>query len=144
MTSWIMPLSPAIYKVLKAFVELNGVIDQPASSGIHSGDFVFIYLSGKIRKILFKTIVIDEDISNENLINDRKYFVSDKAFKKFEKENTNTRYVRLKVVEYFDEDVNKKLTLEDIRANGYNGNFQQSIILDKKEQLFDYIKSRIT
>lgn len=143
MANWIISHNPNTYRTIKAFIELQGVIDQATSNNIHTGDFVFIYLSDPIRKIMLKTIVIDENISYKSLINDNEYFVSEETLKEFEDKNKTSRFIRLKAIKYFDDDVNCKLTLESLRNNGYEGNMQGAIQLENNEQLFDYIKSVI-
>ena len=142
MTNWIISHNPSTYKTVKAFIELGGVIDQATKNTIHCGDTVFIYLSSPMHKIVLKTIAIGENISPTALINDSPYFCSEKEYNEFAQNNIDSRFIRLKAVEYFDEDVSCKLTLEDLRKNGYeNGNMQSPLILDNNPQLFDYIKS---
>lgn len=139
MTNWIMPLNPNIYEVLKAFIGLNGVIDQPTRNKIHCGDFVFIYLSAPVQKIILKAIVIDENVPTQDLINDYKYFCSDKAHKDFDKKNKNKRYIRLKAVEYLEDEINYELTYKKLKKNGYRGRMQSGIMLERNKPLFDYI-----
>ena len=118
-----------------------GMIDQSTRNQIKKGDSVFIYQSYPICKIILETIVIDDNVLKENLINDDQFFIDEKSKKEFNKKSNLMRHIRLQLVKNLNQDVNSKLTLEYLRKNGYRGKMQGAIRLDKNPQLFNYIES---
>ncbi len=98
MTAWIFPANPKYYDIQAAFREME-VIDWTkvkSISNINKDDIVYIYVTKPIQKILFKTIVENENISKNKKIDDSKFYKKD--------EKDNSVYVRLKKIEEYSND----------------------------------------
>ncbi|MFA7658302.1 MAG: surface-adhesin E family protein [Candidatus Gastranaerophilaceae bacterium] len=81
-------------------------------------------------------------VAEEDLINDKNFFVSDEEREKFSKDKINVHYIRLKPVKYFDEYINGKLTYKKLQENGCAETLFRQINLDKDfPQLLNYIRN---
>jgi len=141
MANWIIAHKPQIYRTIKAFIAL-GMVDQQTTNDIKNDDTVFIYQSAPSSRIILAARVIDAKVSEEKLIDDKNYFLSEEKREKFNKAKINVHYIRLKPVKYFDEYINEQLTFKKLQENGCTETLFRQINLDKDfPQLLNYIKS---
>ena len=119
-TNWIVPCNSGVFD-LRSCLEENEYVDWKQHNYKYSiGDIVFILYKDKSRKIEFKLQVVETDITSEQYINDRKYWVDVDECEEGLKQN---RYVRFKLLETMPTE-NDMLTMEQLEAHGLKGNVQ--------------------
>lgn len=132
--TWLYPADPSKYDVINAFKDLKK-IDWGIPNNVQKGDIVYLYLGNDIKRIMIKTEVIDDNILIDDLIDDTAYILVDEK----NNENIKDKYIRLKMVERFDEDKDNLLDYERLRENGLKGSIRSGIILDNNTSLKKYI-----
>lgn len=107
---WLIPCNPKKYDVITAFSNLD-LIDWRQNNNIISDDIVYIYVSKPFQQIMFKTLVIQSDIPYDKVnLDDSKYNLDS-----FLSEQPSKRYMRLKLLDYFNDDY---LKLNQLIKNG--------------------------
>lgn len=137
MKKWIISSNIRYYDSLEAFAKLN-IIDWGTKYNIEKGDIVYIYVSN-CKKILFKTIVVHDNIPERQLINDNVFYRN----KNKKKKRKIKKYVRLKIIKSFLE-MDKEFYYYTLQKHGLKSTLQGAIILNKgnnKEELLNYIYS---
>ena len=114
---WLIAANHNMYDHVKAFKELP-YVDWKQNSNYSVGDKVYIYSSAPIQAIEFLVEVIKIDITVENAHDDRDYWIN---IQEYEKGRNHGKYVRFKLINYFEDDV---ITLDELRKNGLEGNIQ--------------------
>ena len=146
MAHWIISNNSKDYKIINAFIESGGIINQFTSKNIEIDDIVFIYRSAPEKRIICETRVVDRYFKKIGEIDDYKFFRSEKAIRKSKDRCKTAKYtIRLKAIKYFDEEINYKLTFNLLQINGCTGTFRSPVNLDNgkenSKQLLNYIKS---
>ena len=95
---WIIPCDLNYYDARGAFEKLN-IIDWRQQNRFNIDDIVYIYASAPYQRVMFKTRVIDIDLSYEETIDDREFW---KSLKDEEGEKKKRRYVRLQLINISD------------------------------------------
>ena len=114
---WLIAANHNMYNHVKAFKELP-YVDWKQKNKYSVGDKVYIYSSAPIQAIEFLVEVIKTDITVENALDDKDYWIN---MQEYENGRNNGKYVRLKLVDYFEDDV---ITLGELCENGLEGNIQ--------------------
>lgn len=127
--NWIISADINYFRVDKAF-EKKEYVDWRQTSNYSIGDIVYIYCIKPIQKVMFKTIVEKVNMSFEETLDDRKFFVNQEDYKAEKYE----RNMRLKLLQKLN---TEKLNLESLQANGLNGRIQGPKRVN--EQLNEYI-----
>ncbi|MBU3071943.1 HNH endonuclease [Clostridium estertheticum] len=130
--NWVFSCDMMSYNVISAFKELNEV-DWGSDKNVMKGDYVYIYLVAPIKKIILKTKVVIDNIGENEFIDDSKFML--KEITKSEK----TKYIRLKLITSFSDNISNMLTYEILRQNGLNGPIQGPLILNNNKILWSYI-----
>jgi 5-methylcytosine-specific restriction enzyme A len=128
---WLIPANPNDYDVEGAFSYYD-TIDWKRSYNYEKGDIIFIYVSGKIRKVRYKVEVIEGLVKDNEITYDKKFWRDEEKYKQ-SKENDYTR-IRL-----LDEVDTPELSIARLRDYGLKGNIQGAMKLTG--ELRDYIMS---
>lgn len=105
--SWIFPCNPKVYDIIGAF----GVYDRlewTQTTNVAVGDTVYIYLTGKIGCILYKTMVAEADLFGKGSDEGLEFF-------KGAPSQESGRYMVLELVEKYPLG---KYPLKDLKAHG--------------------------
>nr|WP_321314562.1 AAA family ATPase [uncultured Ligilactobacillus sp.] len=131
MKVWIIPSNIKVFNVIKAFQDSNEIdwIKSRNMKKMKVDDIVYIYVAHPIKKILYKTKVIDNNALSTDIINNNEnYKVEETVRLKLIKEypNDNTNPFRFNLLQEFGlkgsiqgpQTINEKL-LEYIQNEGY-------------------------
>ena len=130
---WIRSADSAGYDHKGSF-DKNGVIDWTQNGiGYKVGDIVYIYYSGKQKKIGTKCIVERIDIPSNEKIDDLEFCLTE-DMKNKTNDNDNT-YVRYKRIKEYDGD---ELSYAKLKAHGVKSHLQGPMKID--QDLADYIE----
>lgn len=105
---WVIPCNPNDYDVVGAFEELQ-TLEWKQSTNIKPGDTVYIYVSGQLGSLMYKTRTISTDHYGIGEIDDRKFH---KNFKEEE-----MRYMVLHLEEKYAE---SQYPYADLKEHGLN------------------------
>ncbi len=130
--NWLKPENPMIYNCEEAF-EKNGTIDWPQKNIYSVGDIVYLYSSGKEKRIRFKTRVKATDIKEEDVVDDKEFWID---FEAYSNETWSGKYFKLELIAKID---TNNLTFTNLKKHGLEGNLQGAIRL-QKEDLLSYIE----
>lgn len=126
------------YDVIGAFEELGTIDWTKKKYTISKGDTVYIYVGNPYKKIMYKCIVIDDNVDSANVIDDSKFNINSQKSKIVLKHNSGETYVRLKKLEFIDDE---RLSLHILNRKGLiHGNIQGAYKSENNEKLFDYIE----
>lgn len=114
---WLIAANRNMYNHVRAFKELP-YVDWKQKNNYSVGDKVYIYSAMPIQAIEFLVEVIKTDITVENVLDDKEYW-SD--IQEYENGRNNGKYVRFKLINYFEDDA---ITLSELHENGLEGNIQ--------------------
>ena len=114
---WIISANHNKYDHVRAFKELP-YIDWKQNANYSVGDKVFIYSTKPVSAIEFLVDVIETDITSDNVIDDKNYWVD---MGEYEKGRKYSKYTRFKLVEHFD---TSQITIDELHKNGLIGNIQ--------------------
>ncbi|CAH2213162.1 HNH endonuclease [Tepidibacter aestuarii] len=131
--TWIYSADPNYYDAIRAFKEL-GQVDWRMKSNVDVNDSVYIYIGYGIQSIAIKTKVVE--INPEEFIDDSDYVINSDRMNV----DNNADYIRLKMIDYFDQDKENLMTYELMRENGLNGSIRGPIKLNNNKQLKEYIE----
>ena len=106
--SWVIPCNPEIYDVVGAFNEFD-TLEWSQSIKVKSGDTVYIYVSGKVGCIMYRTTVVSADHFGYTSEKDMKYYT---GLVRKEK-----KFMVLHLDEKYPE---RRYPYEELRTNGLN------------------------
>ena len=129
---WIIPCDLNCYDAKGAFEKLK-TIDWRQNNRFNIDDIVYIYASVPYQKIMFKTRVIDIDLSYEERIDDLDFWINLEG----EEEAKKRRYARLKLISTSDSEA---LSLTHLMKYGLKKAPQGAVkCIGDKLQLGEYI-----
>lgn len=132
MNYWIIPANPNKYRLAKVLQDMQSV-DWRQRNHIQVGDIVYIYNSRPDSQILYKMEVIAVDLTSNETMADREYWVNPSDFDISLNLNRFFRMILLA------ENETDKLTLADLLEHGLKGVPQAA--LKVKEPLLSYLLS---
>ena len=119
--NWIFPSNESKFRLTNFFEKYKQIDWFKGDTKCAIGDIVYVYCSGGEGRIKFKAKVIDNDVSAQNCINDKEYWVDQSEY---EVENgTDTRYIRLELEGSLAQD-DFRLSLNKLHELGVNGSMQ--------------------
>lgn len=137
---WLIAANRNMYNHVRAFKELP-YVDWKQNNKFSVGDKVYIYSAKPIQAIEFLVEVIKTDITVENALDDREYWID---VQEYENGQNNGKYVRFRLINYFEDDA---ITLSELHKNGLKGNIQGSRKLYNSDNVInswgDYIHKRL-
>lgn len=137
---WLIAANRNMYNHVRAFKELP-YVDWKQNNKFSVGDKVYIYSANPIQAIEFLVEVIKTDITVENALDDREYWID---VQEYENGQNNGKYVRFRLIHYFEDDA---ITLSELHKNGLKGNIQGSRKLYNSDNVInswgDYIHKRL-
>lgn len=114
---WLIAANRNMYNHVRAFKELP-YVDWKQKNNFSVGDKVYIYSATPIQAIEFLVEVIKIDITVENVLDDKEYWID---MQEYENGRNNGKYVRFRLINYFGDDA---ITLSELHENGLQGNIQ--------------------
>lgn len=130
---WIIPCDFNYYDARGAFKKLN-TIDWRQHNRFNIDDIVYIYASAPYQRIMFKTRVVDVDLSYEETIDDREFWKNPEDKEDAKKKR---RYVRLQLI---DTSNSEALSLSHLMKYGLKKAPQGAVkCIGDKLQLGEYI-----
>ncbi len=126
---WVIPCNPKCYDIVAAFDNLD-VIEWSQSTNTSVGDTVYIYVGEKYKSIMYKCEVVDTDLYGNRTDEDYKYY-------KDLTKDPDTRYMKLKLIEKYDQD---RYPLKELKENGLTSVQGRS---KATVQLMKYLKENI-
>ena len=130
MNYWIIPANPNIYRLAEVLKDMQSV-DWRQRNNIQVGDIIYIYNSRPDSQILYKMEVIAVDLTSNETMADRKYWVNPSDFDISLNLNRFFRMILLA------ENETDKLTLADLLEHGLKGTPQPALRV--KEPLLSYL-----
>lgn len=133
MSSWIFTCDPNEYRIFDAFKNLDFIYWSISGRNysVKTNDTIYLYISAPEHKILFKTVVIDDQINVNTVQNDTDFSIA-------ENDSSDTkiiRYVRLKLLIEFDKNI-EEISLSYLVNAGYlKSHPQGKMKLDGKRNL---------
>lgn len=132
MNYWIIPANPNRYRLAEVLRDMQSV-DWRQHNNFEVGDLVFIYNSRPDSQILYKMEVIAVNLTADQTVADRQYWVNPSEFDSSILHNRFFRMVPLA------ENEGEKLTLDDLLEHGLKGVPQGA--LKVREPLLSYMLS---
>lgn len=132
MNYWIIPANPNRYRLAEVFRDMQSV-DWRQHNNFEVGDLVFIYNSRPDSQILYKMEVIAVNLTADQTVADRQYWVNPSEFDSSILHNRFFRMIPLA------ENEGEKLTLDDLLEHGLKGVPQGA--LKVREPLLSYMLS---
>lgn len=114
---WLISANHKYFDYSKAFKELP-YIDWIQNVNYDIGDKVFIYSSAPISSIEILSEVIEINLDEESIIDQKEYWLNEEEYEISKKKD---KYVRLKLIKEFNDN---QITLEQLRLSGLKGNIQ--------------------
>lgn len=130
MNYWIIPANPQRYRLADALQELP-FVDWRQHNNFEVGDIVYIYNSRPDSQILYKMEVTAVNLTANETVADRQYWMSPMEF---ETSIMHNRFFRMVPLAENDSD---KLTLEDLLEHGLKGVPQGALKI--REPLLGYL-----
>lgn len=130
MNYWIIPANPNIYRLAEVLKDMQSV-DWRQRNNIQIGDIIYIYNSRPDSQILYKMEVIAVDLTSNETMADRKYWVNPSDYDISLNLNRFFRMILLA------ENETDKLTLTDLLEHGLKGVPQAALRV--KEPLLSYL-----
>lgn len=127
---WIIPANKKVYDHASAFKKW-GYIDWQQNVNYSVGDIVYVYCAKPIKKIMYKTQVEKIKLNFDQIVDDKEFWID----KSKNNEPASHQYVRLKLINQFDDD---RLSLELLKKNGLKSAPQRAIKI-KNNDLENYI-----
>lgn len=97
------------YDVISAFEELE-MIDWTKKYKISNGDIVYLYVGRPYQKIMYKYLVVEDNIKLSEMIDDKKYFI--KNSKSNMTKGSDIDYIRLKKLMHINDE---RLSIHELR-----------------------------
>ena len=132
MNYWIIPANPNRYRLAEVLRDMQSV-DWRQHNNFEVGDLVFIYNSRPDSQILYKMEVIAVNLTADQTVADRQYWVNPSEFDSSILHNRFFRMIPLA------ENKGEKLTLDDLLEHGLKGVPQGA--LKVREPLLSYMLS---
>ncbi|MBE6233131.1 MAG: EVE domain-containing protein [Bacteroidales bacterium] len=132
MNYWIIPANPNRYRLAEVLRDMQSV-DWRQHNNFEVGDIVFIYNSRPDSQILYKMEVIAVNLTADQTVADRQYWVNPSEFDSSILHNRFFRMIPLA------ENEGEKLTLDDLLEHGLKGVPQGA--LKVREPLLSYMLS---
>lgn len=132
MNYWIIPANPNRYRLAEVLRDMQSV-DWRQHNNLEVGDLVFIYNSRPDSQILYKMEVIAVNLTADQTVADRQYWVNPSEFDSSILHNRFFRMIPLA------ENEGEKLTLDDLLEHGLKGVPQGA--LKVREPLLSYMLS---
>ena len=132
MNYWIIPANPNRYRLAEVLRDMQSV-DWRQHNNFEVGDLVFIYNSRPDSQILYKMEVIAVNLTADQTVADRQYWVNPSEFDSSILHNRFFRMIPLA------ENEGEKLTLDDLLEHGLKGVPQGA--LKVREPLLSYMFS---
>ena len=132
MNYWIIPANPNRYRLAEVLRDMQSV-DWRQHNNFEVGDLVFIYNSRPDSQILYKMEVIAVNLTADQTVADRQYWVNPSEFDSSILHNRFFRMIPLAQNE------GEKLTLDDLLEHGLKGVPQGA--LKVREPLLSYMLS---
>lgn len=130
---WIISADEKIYKCEEAFGALE-FVDWRQSRKYEIGDYVYIYFARPIKKIKFKCLVMKINVSFEEMIDDKVFWVKEEDYE----ESKKGLHIRLKLIEQAD---TEDLSFERLLEHGLKGAPRGPLKLEEdKLELREYIE----
>lgn len=136
MSNWVLSSNPATYNLKNAFLD-NHDVDWVTKQKFGVGDIVYIYEVIPPRGrggIVYKTEVIQTDISMKDKLDDRTYWAGQLYPKNF---TESSRFIRLRLVK---ESNSNSLSLKVLHDYGFSAPQGSAHSLDKKSSLLKHIQ----
>lgn len=130
MNYWIIPANPNIYRLAEVLKDMQSV-DWRQRNNIQIGDIIYIYNSRPDSQILYKMEVIAVNLTSNETMADRKYWVNPSDYDISLNLNRFFRMILLA------ENESDKLTLADLLEHGLKGTPQAALRV--KEPLLSYL-----
>ena len=124
---WIIPCNPELYDI-NTSINTDGFVYWRQNARYSTGDIVYIYVSGRVKRIQYKTTVVDTDIDGTS--------ISDPYWLDKSQETIKLIKVKLKLLKSFAGD---DLSFQNLRKNGLNSSIQGPMKL--KGSLSEYVRS---
>ena len=134
MNYWIIPANPNRYRLAEVLRDMQSV-DWRQHNNFEVGDLVFIYNSRPDSQILYKMEVIAVNLTADQTVADRQYWVNPSEFDSSILHNRFFRMIPLA------ENEGEKLTLDDLLEHGLKGVPQGA--LKVREPLLSYMLSNL-
>lgn len=110
MQKWIISANAKIYDYASAFAKFD-YIDWRQRANYNVGDEVYIYCTRPYQKIMYKTVVLETNMSFSQCIDDKEFWVDIDEYNR----SKVGKYARLKLIEQAD---NQYLSLLKLQENG--------------------------
>ncbi|QTC41488.1 EVE domain-containing protein [Bacillus sp. V3] len=135
---WLVPANPNEYDIENAFNRYE-TLDWKRSYNYENGDILFLYVSGKVRRVRFKVEVIDGLIQTDNNLYDPEFWFDDEKLAK----SKDWDWSRVRLV---DEVNDEGLSLEHLRTHGLKGNIQGSMKItgDLRDYIMKFFNQDLT
>ncbi|QFG01295.1 HNH endonuclease (plasmid) [Psychrobacillus glaciei] len=127
---WMISANSKMYNFISAFDELSHV-DWRQNANYQVGDIIYIYATKPYKRVMFKTEVKQVNLSPNEVIDDKKYWVNIDEYDK----SLEGKYTRLKLLDYVNSEA---LTLERLREQGLKWAPQGPVKI-RGEQLSQYL-----
>lgn len=128
---WLVPANPNEYDLERAFTQYE-YLDWKRSFNYENGDILFLYVSGSVKKVMYKVEVIEGLVQTDDTIYDKSFWVDREKYD----QSIGGDKTRVRLVDVVDTD---SLSLYRLREHGLKGNIQGSMKLIG--ELRDYIMS---
>jgi len=138
--NWILPANNSKFRIVD-FFEKNDLIDWKQSCNFSVGDVAYFYCSEKLQRVLFKARVVEVDVSGDDYINDKDYWVNSKDYDDHVND-PNKKYVRFELLSKLNAD-DDRLSLSVLKSLGLNNTIQGPMtvpnqqIQEKLDEVFD-------
>lgn len=122
--SWVVPCNISKFNVLDHF-KLHDTVVWKNSFTIHVDDIVYIYVGAPYGAIMFKCVVLSEEITDE-LLQENSYAIVTKPSNNYF--SKKTKYIRMKLLNSYDQGT---FSLGELRKHGL-GQVQIQARTDRK------------
>ncbi|MEG0191384.1 MAG: hypothetical protein RR681_09410 [Lachnospiraceae bacterium] len=129
--NWIVPCNIKQFNVIEYF-NISDTVVWKNSFTIHKDDIVYIYVGAPYSEILYKCVVISDDISDEILEENSYAIVTKPSNNYFSK---RIKYIQMRLIKSYEKNT---FTLEDLKKHGL-GQVQIQARTDRRLQ--HYIES---
>jgi 5-methylcytosine-specific restriction protein A len=130
MENWMASANGKIYDHASSF-QKRGFIDWRQYRNYSIGDYVYIYCTNPIKRVMYKTVVVRESMVKEQIVDDREFWKDDSEYKKG---LSADRFARLELVEQVDTPM---LDYEHLKKHGLTSAPQGPIKIS--DELVKYI-----
>ncbi|MEB1809544.1 MAG: HNH endonuclease [Bacillaceae bacterium] len=131
---WLVPANPTEFDLHRAFSERD-TLDWKRSVKYENSDLLFMYVSGKTRKVRYKVEVIEGLVCQNATAHHKTFWIDEDKYE----QSKEWDYTRIRLVDEVDTD---GLSLEELRKQGLKGNIQGPMKLTG--DLRDYVMSFFT